>query len=216
MEEKVLIIDSSPRAINFAIQEEATLFMGIERGAWKLAQNNIKMIMAIGDFDSISETELSYLKSVTNVIRLPSNKKHSDMESALILAKSYGFTKIYIICDIARLDQLLMNIELVKKYSLTMFTNFGMIVKLVPAMGNVYIRKGDYSFISFFPITKKVHLTTSNALAYPLPSVLKQSEVTTYISNEMIGPVLSIELHEGELLVVQAIDPQYKWKDFRN
>ena len=209
MSDKTVIIDSSPRTVDFYIQEKSALFIGVEKGAWKLAQSGIPMVLALGDFDSLTSPQLKYLKQVTNTIKLPTAKERSDMEEAILLAKSYGFEKIYIVCDIARIDQFLVNIELVKKFNVKLFSNSGMIAKIVPPMGDVLIRKNQYRYISFFPLTPYVEIKTSEVLEYPLPPILKQSDTTHYVSNTIKGPVVNLKVTSGELLVVQASDPEF-------
>ena len=48
-------------------------YIGIDRGALQCVRQNIKMVMALGDFDSVSEEEFALIQNscpVEDVIRL--------------------------------------------------------------------------------------------------------------------------------------------------
>ena len=63
--------------------------IGADKGALFCAQNNIKMDIAIGDFDSIKSYEFEKIKSLTKVIKLNPIKDLTDTMEAINLVKNY-------------------------------------------------------------------------------------------------------------------------------
>ena len=63
--------------------------IGVDKGALFLHRNNIKMDLALGDFDSITEKEFELIKKDTKIIKLNKIKDDSDTEHALNLVKNY-------------------------------------------------------------------------------------------------------------------------------
>ena len=48
--------------------------IGVDHGALLCVQNHVKMVGAIGDFDSVSKQEYEWISSESEVVRLPEKK----------------------------------------------------------------------------------------------------------------------------------------------
>ena len=81
--EYVLIIghDIDFEAFNF----KNKYVIGIDEGAYLALKAGVKLDVAIGDFDSIDQDKLEYLKKNTKVIELSARKNDTDTGAALKL-----------------------------------------------------------------------------------------------------------------------------------
>ena len=52
--------------------------IGVDHGALLCVQNHVKMVGAIGDFDSVSKQEYEWISSESEVVRLPEKKNETD------------------------------------------------------------------------------------------------------------------------------------------
>ena len=68
------------------LQNSYDCYVGIDRGAWYLLQNNFPLDLAIGDFDSLSVDEKKQVEQATNeLIQAPAEK--------MIQIRSWGCVK---------------------------------------------------------------------------------------------------------------------------
>ena len=63
--------------------------IGVDKGALFCLKNNIKMDLAVGDFDSVSINDYELIKNTTKVVKLNPIKDDTDTEHALNLVKDY-------------------------------------------------------------------------------------------------------------------------------
>ena len=69
------------------------LIIGIDRGAYNLASNNIKMDIAYGDFDSVNEAEFELIKKYSKkIVKLNPIKDLSDTYQVIKDYKNYDIT----------------------------------------------------------------------------------------------------------------------------
>lgn len=92
METSVAIIlkrcESIPTAENY---------IGVDKGALTLARNGKRMLLAIGDFDSVEESDLAYIKEYSDtLIQLNPIKDDTDSEAAVMYAIQKGYQKIHL------------------------------------------------------------------------------------------------------------------------
>ena len=61
--------------------QEQGMWIGSDRGAWYLYQKNIPMIMAVGDFDSLTDFELTTIQNylaTQKIIHVKAEKDETD------------------------------------------------------------------------------------------------------------------------------------------
>jgi thiamine pyrophosphokinase len=92
--------------------------IGIDYGAFFCLQENIDMIMAIGDFDSVDSTQWRALQaSIKNITQVDEKKDQSDTELAIEKAIEFGYKKLIILGVIgSRIDHFYAVLEVIRKW----------------------------------------------------------------------------------------------------
>ena len=201
METSVAIIlkrcDSIPTAENY---------IGVDKGALTLARNGKRMLLAIGDFDSVEESDLAYIKEYSDtLIQLNPIKDDTDSEAAVMYAIENGYQKIHLYGGLGgRLDHAMINLRLVSRFPETVYlydqNNF--IYSL--AEGVHSIDKRDYTYISFF--TEDEATISLEGFKYPLDKQQLTNKDTYTTSNEIIEDKGIITVHAGKVTVIQSKD----------
>src|SRR5699024_2035296 len=95
-------------------EDEIDLWIGADGGALKLAESGITIGYAVGDFDSIDETQNAMIKDkTTNFDEHPVEKDATDLEIALHKAFDMNPERIYLFgVTGGRLDHALINMQL--------------------------------------------------------------------------------------------------------
>ncbi len=181
-------------------------WFGADRGSYLLAENNVHMKCAIGDFDSVSDEEFSKIQKYSDeVIRLNPVKDDSDCEHVVTEAIRRGYDKVVICSPFGgRLDHSYVNLKLAIKYP--------GIVKLIDQQNVIYalssgvyeIEKNGYTYISFF--TEDKATISLEGFAYSL----EEREITYRdiytVSNEILLKKGKLTIHKGVVLVMQCKD----------
>lgn len=201
METSVAIIlkrcDSIPTAENY---------IGVDKGALTLARNGKRMLLAIGDFDSVEESDLEYIKEYSDtLIQLNPIKDDTDSEAAIMYAIENGYQKIHLYGGLGgRLDHAMINLRLVSRFPETVYlydqNNF--IYSL--AKGVHSIDKRDYTYISFF--TEDEATISLEGFKYPLDKQQLTNKDTYTTSNEILEDKGIITVHAGKVTVIQSKD----------
>ena len=176
--------------------------IGVDYGALVLAKQNVQMVCAIGDFDSVDGTDeiANYAKEV---ISLPRMKNETDCEAAILWAlDKYDCMDIYGGLG-GRLDHEFANMALLmqRKYPITFYNETNKIYRL--DSGKHILNKEGYEYISFFPLKESV--ISLSGVKYSLSNVLVNVQDIYMVSNEILNDKMIIEL-EGEVLVFQSND----------
>lgn len=195
---KVLILCSKPT--NFELPKGREI-IGVEKGAAFLASKKISQVYAIGDFDSITKTELNKIKAATKTEVLPTDKDLTDAEAAVIKAIELGYKDIWLYAEGPRADHFANNLALVKKYGITFLNENNRIVYIDK---EALIKKDHYSYISFIA-DHKVRFTATG-LKYPIEDVKMNSLDTYATSNEISKAFVNIQIKKGGLFVIQSND----------
>ncbi|NKE05316.1 thiamine diphosphokinase [Mesobacillus selenatarsenatis] len=190
------------------------IWIGIDRGVSYLLKAGIKSSAAFGDFDSVSEAELSEIEeAVLDVNKFKPEKDETDMELALNWAleqkpesiKVFGATG-------GRLDHLMANIQLLVK---PLQDGSSIHIEMIDTKNILYVKgPGTYSvskmdefkYISFLPVTPAVSGLTLENFKYPLNDCHIPMGSTLCISNELIRGHGNFSFSEGILLVVRSKD----------
>lgn len=179
----------------------ADFIVGIDRGALFCVQNRISMDIAIGDFDSVSETELESIRSnCKEIIRLDPVKDVTDTQAALELVASAE--EIWLCGGLGgRIDHQLINIGLVRSdLRLKLWDEQHLIYAV---SGEKNIKKAGYRYLSLFAAQPSVVSLTG--VKYPLTDRKIDLSDLYLVSNEILEEEAYLAV-EGRVLVIQSND----------
>lgn len=181
-------------------------YIGADKGALYLAEHGIHMKLAIGDFDSVEESDIREIGRYTDeLIRLNPIKDDSDSEAAILAAIDRGYDEIWLAgATGGRMDHSFVNIRLALKYpgKVWLCDDQNLIYTICP--GTHLISKGKYPYISFF--TEEDAVITLDGFRYPLNRrELTRKDLYT-VSNEMTESTGKVIVEKGTVLVMQCRD----------
>lgn len=176
--------------------------IGVDRGALCCYQANRAMICAIGDFDSISQSEFEAIETCTEMIRLPRIKNETDSEVAIQIAMEKGYDEIFLYGGLGgRIDHELVNLRMmIYRYPIVMMNEQNRCRYL--KKGNYRIKK-EYKYLSFIPMERSV--ITERGVAYPLDRQIVEMDDLYTTSNEIIDEA-EIIIHEGSFIMIECND----------
>ncbi len=201
METSVAIIlkrcESIPTAENY---------IGVDKGALTLARNGKRMLVAIGDFDSVEESDLAYIKEYSDtLIQLNPIKDDTDSEAAVMYAIEKGYQKIHLYGGLGgRLDHAMINLRLVSRFPETVYLHDQNNFIFSLGEGVHSIDKRDYTYISFF--TEDEATISLEGLKYPLDKQQLTNKDTYTTSNEILEDRGIVTVHAGQVTVIQSKD----------
>lgn len=201
METSVAIIlkrcESIPTAENY---------IGVDKGALTLARNGKRMLLAIGDFDSVEESDLAYIKEYSDtLIQLNPIKDDTDSEAAVMYAIQKGYQKIHLYGGLGgRLDHAMINLRLVSRFPETVYLHDQNNFIYSLAEGVHSIDKRDYTYISFF--TEDEATISLEGLKYPLDKQQLTNKDTYTTSNEILEDRGIVTVHAGKVTIIQSKD----------
>ncbi|MBE1553507.1 thiamine diphosphokinase [Sporosarcina limicola] len=194
--------------------QEDTVFIGADRGALHLLQKGITPLEAVGDFDSVTQSEYERISTSIGIVgRFRSEKDETDIELAVERALTYHPDHV-ILTGVTggRLDHMESSLHLLYRlqtenaatsFSIRNPTNEFSI--LLPGVQRI---KPDDSFpyISFFPFGGNVLGLTLTGFKYETVDVLLETGMTRFTSNEPAAEVCTISFREGICLMVRSSD----------
>ena len=201
METSVAIIlkrcESIPTAENY---------IGVDKGALTLARNGKRMFLAIGDFDSVEESDLAYIKEYSDtLLQLNPIKDDTDSEAAVMYAIEKGYQKIHLYGGLGgRLDHAMINLRLVSRFPETVYLHDQNNFIYSLAEGVHSIDKRDYTYISFF--TEDKATISLEGFKYPLDKQQLTNKDTYTTSNEILEDRGIVTVHAGKVTVIQSKD----------
>jgi len=201
METSVAIIlkrcESIPTAENY---------IGVDKGALTLARNGKRMLLAIGDFDSVEESDLAYIKEYSDMLlQLNPIKDDTDSEAAVMYAIEKGYQKIHLYGGLGgRLDHAMINLRLVSRFPETVYLHDQNNFIYSLAEGVHSIDKRDYTYISFF--TEDKATISLEGFKYPLDKQQLTNKDTYTTSNEILEDRGIVTVHAGKVTVIQSKD----------
>ncbi|MEH7251265.1 thiamine diphosphokinase [Neobacillus niacini] len=193
---------------------ESEIWVGVDRGVYTLIQKKITPMIAFGDFDSVTEEELTIIEEhVMEMKRFKPEKNETDMELALNWAVEQKPELIRIFgATGGRLDHLLANVQLmfkplVEAANVNIFLIDKQNILSLKGPGSYKINKRlDKKYISFIPLTLEVKGLTLDGFKYPLNNRHIYIGSTLCISNELISDNGTFSFSEGILLVIRSND----------
>jgi thiamine pyrophosphokinase len=194
----------------FSYHEAEAIWVGVDRGVVTLLKAGIIPVKAFGDFDSITEAELEWVRTRLSEVEIwPSEKDQTDMDIAIDWALAQKPDKIRIFgATGGRLDHLFGNVQLLIK---NVKTNIEIIDRqnIITAHepGEYMIENNPaFRYISFIPVTLDVKGITLKGFKYPLTNCHIQLGSTLCISNELIQSCGTFSFSEGILMMVRSKD----------
>lgn len=170
-------------------------------------KTKIKPSLIIGDMDSVLTEILKKYKGIKK-LQFPRKKDYTDSDLALKFAAK-RFNNIFIFGGIgSRLDHSINNVflpvQLINKGVRCTFISPNNIFTIFN--NNISIKKNNYKYISFLPITKIVSFNYSRGLEYPLNNIVLRRGRSIGISNEMNEDKCYISIKKGVALCVLSRD----------
>lgn len=185
--------------------ENSDLF-GVERGALFLARRGLRMKYAVGDFDSVKESDIRMIEEYSEeFIRLNPIKDDSDSEAAVIFALKKGYKKIRMSGTFAgRADHTYVNLLLTYRYPgvLTVEDAQNRVYSL--AEGIYEMKPDGYPYISFFAPEQAV--ISLKGFFYELDRCTIRTEDLFTLSNEITEDPACLTVHAGKVIVIQSSD----------
>ncbi len=187
----------------------ADFIIAVDKGAESLIENNIKIDLLVGDFDSINEKSLNILKEKkTSIIKLEIEKDESDTEAALNYLINKDFSTIFMLnCTGNRLDHTFSNVLLLKKL---LDKNIkGYLIdnnnRIIIANSKVKIEK-EYENISIIPLTLEGINITLEGFHYKLFNENIEYGSSRCLSNFLINEYGNIFINSGLAIVIESND----------
>ncbi|ALX50509.1 thiamine pyrophosphokinase [Lentibacillus amyloliquefaciens] len=188
------------------------IWIGADRGALTLLENNIMPDYAVGDFDSMAEADKDTVRKQAKVFDpYPSEKDETDLEIALKQAYTLKPDKLYLFgVTGGRLDHALINIQLL--YSIMdqgiqgIIADHQNLLELSEPGSHKINYDQHYSIISFIPFTPCVKGLTLEGFYYKLSDETISWGSTLCISNQLISDFGTFSYDEGILLVIKSRD----------
>lgn len=191
-----------------------TVFIGADRGALHLLQRGIIPLEAVGDFDSVTESEYEEIAAVVRIIgRFRSEKNETDTELAVDRALFYGPERV-ILTGVTggRLDHMESALHLLYRLQ-TAHTHTSFSIRngtnelSIITPGNYHVTPDDlFKYISFFSFGGAVTGLTLTGFKYEMVDAVLETGMTLFTSNELVEEVCTISLHEGICLMVRSSD----------
>ncbi len=161
-------------------------FFGADLGAWRIIQEGLHLSGAIGDFDSVDETQFQLIqKEAKQLVVLNSEKDFSDTYMALKHIFGLGYTEVTVLTEMSgRFDHTYANLQLLRHFPTVKILDECNFIQLLQS-GEHIINKLSYPYISFFSLEKG--LISLNGFKYPLDSYCLSEQDTLCLSNELVN-----------------------------
>jgi len=189
-----------------AALQPGDVIIAADGGAHHCQQLGVTPAAVIGDFDSLSPSELSAFQAAA-LIRYPARKDFTDLELALHYALEQGATEMLVLGALgARWDQTLANLLMPAHASFSAVR----IRMLDGAQEITLIRPGETleiagrpgDTVSLIPLGGDAAGITTHGLEYPLADESLFFGATRGVSNVLLATHAAISLREGLLMCV--------------
>ena len=191
---------------NLYFEEANEILVGVDSGLEYLVDHHMKIDFAIGDFDSIKPEYLDKIQALSKeLVRLDKEKNMTDLAYAIdYLYNHLDYESIEVYGGIGgRVDHLLANINLLKRYDLKFVDNHN---KIFTLKKGVYHINNTHHYISFYAI-EDVYNFSIKGFKYELENYYLNSSDSICVSNEGSG---EIAFSKGRLLVIETDDIRFE------
>ena len=188
------------------------VYVGVDGGCLKLLGQGLPLDMAVGDFDSVSETELNKIKAqAKQVVQSVPEKNDTDLELALkAVFKAHPDAVVFIYGAFGgRLDHFLSNIFLPTDPDLAPYMEQ---IQLVDEQNRLVFRPAGtheiqpdptMTYVGFMPVGEgRLEITGAKYPLHPENYFLK----AMYGSNEFLDQAIQVSLDHGYLVIVYSKD----------
>ena len=186
--------------------------VGIDGGCLKLLGQGLPLDMAVGDFDSVSETDLNKIKAqAKQVVQSVPEKNDTDLELALkAVFKAHPDAVVFVYGAFGgRLDHFLSNIFLPTDPDLAPYMEQ---IQLVDEQNRLVFRPAGtheiqpdptMTYVGFMPVGEgRLEITGAKYPLHPENYFLK----AMYGSNEFLDQAIQVSLDRGYLVIVYSKD----------
>ncbi|WP_437750340.1 thiamine diphosphokinase [Staphylococcus shinii] len=187
-------------------------WIGIDRGTLMLLEAGITPQFAVGDFDSITQEEKSFIEQQIEINPYNSEKDDTDLALGIDQAVQSGYKEIHVYgATGGRLDHFLGALQILEKPE---YVENDILIKLIDQSNEVqFLQRGQYHiemnelypYISFIPVTYPTVITLKHFKYNLYRETLKQGSTLT-ISNEIQASNGEVELIEGNILMIRSRD----------
>lgn len=190
-----------------------TKWIGVDRGTYYLWQKGIQPTLGVGDFDSLSKSELSQMEQVVpNMHYAKPEKDDTDTQLALALAlEKYPTDRVQLIGTTGgRLDHFLSNLWLPLE---PRFQPYLSQISLADKQNTIYYyqpgsyqveKEIDKKYLAFICLTPVKDLTIQDA-KYTLTRYITDYPIS-FASNEFVGEKVHFSFSSGFVAVIQSKD----------
>lgn len=179
-------------------------YVGIDYGAICAIKENIPLVCAIGDFDSVTPAQRLSIEEYTSIEQLPEHKDETDTEIAVFYALEHHYEEIILYGGLGgRMDHTLANLHLLIHRNLPIILMDEHHYIRVLHEGEYTIQK-RFRYLSFIALEKSC-ISEQNVM-YPLDHRFLTPADIYPISNEILGEAASIIIHSGRVLMIQCKD----------
>ncbi len=188
----------------------ASLIIAADSGARHCRELGLKPGILLGDFDSISKSDLNALNDdETEILKFPSEKDMTDSELAIEIALERGCDKIILLGAVgSRLDHSLSNVFLLKK--LIDSNCEGLIVdeknEIRLIRDCIELNREEDAFVTLLPMAGNAAGVSTQGLRYPLRDATLEAGSSWGVSNEFSADSACVTVKEGYLLVIVSRD----------
>ncbi|KXT77701.1 Thiamin pyrophosphokinase [Streptococcus sp. DD13] len=194
------------------VPSDADVYLGVDAGSLYLLDHRLPLDLAVGDFDSVTELGLDWIRQeAQELVQLPSEKNDTDLEYALKLVfHRFPTAQVSVYgCLGGRLDHTLAAVFLASEPDLAPFMGQIELVSLDnrvqfrPKGTHQILRKEGMTYVSFMPADQtRVEIIGAK---YPLNQDNYFSK-KCYSSNEFIGEEITIRVDQGYVVVIYSKD----------
>ncbi|WP_174613230.1 thiamine diphosphokinase [Virgibacillus ihumii] len=196
-------------------QDSVDVWIGADRGALTIIENNLRPVFAAGDFDSITEMERERIERNSDAfLEYPVEKDQTDLEIALWQAYDLNPDCIYLFgVTGGRLDHAMVNMQLL--YQLLKRNIRGIIadrqnlLELAEPGKHSIFHHSAFPNISFLPFTPEIKGLTLSGFYYPLADETVSWGSTLCISNKLLSKSGTFSFEAGILLVIKSRDAEF-------
>lgn len=187
------------------------LLVGVDRGALFLAENQLPLAVAIGDFDSVTAEELAMIRAVADeVIVAPAEKDDTDTELALkLIFERFPDAEVTLFGAFGgRLDHTLSNLFLPTEKALTPFM---MQLRLEDGQNTVSYRPAGTHAI--FPEKGKTYIAFMSEADLTITGAKYELTADQFFKKKIYGsnefqanqPIL-VTSETDDIIIIQSVD----------
>lgn len=193
---------------------DEAIFIGADRGALWLLEAGIQPNEAIGDFDSLTQEELNFMKqNVRKITELQMEKDETDTHVAILIGLDYKPDEI-ILTGVTggRLDHYEAALHDICRFQLENPTitfaiqNNQNIIRFLPQGTHTINLDNHYKYVSFFSFGKSVENMTLQGFLYDVEDEYINVGNAKFTSNELKDRTGTISFTAGICLMIRSSD----------